>query len=189
MFDTANSILTILTDLINFCVQIISDNVIYVSISILLIAGFFVCILPVIRNTFALKRVTRKIEKIGTEVLSDTKIFRRKCLNDCWDNYLTNHELLTKNNSHCDIREYFNAQTVISLPEKSQLSDILPGIFTSLGILGTFVGLTKGMSGIDASSAANMQLSINTLLSGMEVAFKTSIWGVVCAVIYSKVAP
>ncbi len=185
MFDTVNSILTILTDLIDFCVQIISDNVIYVSISILLIAGFFVCILPVIRNTFALKRVTRKIEKSGTDVLSDTKIFRRKCLNDCWDNYLTNHELLAKNNSHCDIREYFNAQTVISLPEKAQLSDILPGIFTSLGILGTFVGLTKGVSGIDASSAANMQLSINTLLSGMEVAFKTSIWGVVCAVIYN----
>lgn len=185
MFKVANNVLSSLNEFIDFCIQIISDNLIYVSISILLIAGIFLCILPVIRNIFALKHATRKISKNRTEALLEPKLFRTKCLNDCWDNYLTNHEILSKNGSHSDIQDYFNTQTVITLPEKAQLSDILPGVFTSLGILGTFVGLTKGVSGIDASSATNMQMSINVLLAGMEVAFKTSIWGVVCAVVYN----
>ena len=47
--------------------------------------------------------------------------------------------------------------------------------------------MIEAISGIDSSSAATMQASINELLAGMNVAFLTSIVGVFCAVIFNLV--
>ncbi len=52
------------------------------------------------------------------------------------------------------------------------------GIFTGIGILGTFVGLVLGLLNIDLSSAANMKTTIEELLAGISTAFLTSLFGV-----------
>ena len=61
------------------------------------------------------------------------------------------------------------------------------GIFTGLGILGTFAGLTYGLSGIDMTSGdiETLKNGIAKLLSGVESAFVTSLVGIFCAIIYS----
>ena len=56
-----------------------------------------------------------------------------------------------------------------------------------MGILGTFIGLTRGIKGIDMTTAGSMSYSIEILLRGMDVAFRTSIAGVVAAIIYNLV--
>lgn len=62
------------------------------------------------------------------------------------------------------------------------------GIFTGLGILGTFLGLTYGLSGLDMSNnIETLQNSIKKLLSGVESAFVTSLVGIAGALIYSGV--
>jgi len=61
------------------------------------------------------------------------------------------------------------------------------GIFTGLGILGTFAGLTFGLTGVDMTSD-NIEVlkdGIKKLLSGVESAFVTSLVGIGCAIIYS----
>lgn len=63
------------------------------------------------------------------------------------------------------------------------------GIFTGLGILGTFAGLTSGLSGVNMTSG-NIDVlkgSIANLLSGVESAFVTSLVGIGCALVYSGV--
>lgn len=61
------------------------------------------------------------------------------------------------------------------------------GIFTGLGILGTFAGLTYGLSGVDMTSGdiETLKTGIAKLLSGVESAFVTSLVGIFCAIIYS----
>lgn len=54
----------------------------------------------------------------------------------------------------------------------------LGGIFTGIGILGTFVGLVLGLLNIDISEVAKMQTSIKELLAGISTAFLTSLVGV-----------
>ena len=63
------------------------------------------------------------------------------------------------------------------------------GIFTGLGILGTFAGLTYGLSGVDMTSGdiETLKNGIAKLLSGVESAFVTSLVGIFCAIIYSVV--
>lgn len=61
----------------------------------------------------------------------------------------------------------------------------LAGIFTGLGILGTFFGLTYGVSGIDTKSTVGLQQGISQLLNGTSTAFITSIVGIISAMIFN----
>ena len=60
----------------------------------------------------------------------------------------------------------------------------IPGTFTGLGILGTFIGFSTGLTGFDTD---NMTSSITSLLSGIQTAFNTSIVGVVMSIVYNFV--
>lgn len=55
----------------------------------------------------------------------------------------------------------------------------IPGIFLALGILGTFVGLTLALNNTgDASAAKDIGKEIDTLISSLSLAFRTSLWGI-----------
>ena len=66
-----------------------------------------------------------------------------------------------------------------------RLLDTGSGTLVGLGLLGTFLGLTLGISGFDSTSAQNIQNSIQTLLGGMGTAFSTSLFGMSLSMIYS----
>lgn len=59
----------------------------------------------------------------------------------------------------------------------------LGGIFTGIGIFGTFAGLVIGLHGIDVTTANvdAMKAGIGNLLSGISTAFLTSVMGILCA--------
>lgn len=63
---------------------------------------------------------------------------------------------------------------------------ILPGTFVGFGILGTFLGFARGIHEIPIDKTSDEILKgISTLLSGMNTAFYTSIFGVTLSVIFS----
>ena len=63
----------------------------------------------------------------------------------------------------------------------SYLYNSIPSIFTTLGILGTFVGIFIGLQKFDVN---NINDSIPTLLEGMKTAFSTSIIGIISSIIF-----
>ena len=63
-----------------------------------------------------------------------------------------------------------------------RLMQAMPSILTSLGILGTFVGLSVSVIVFDASSSESIRASIKSLLAGMGTAFFTSVCGMSCSV-------
>jgi len=60
--------------------------------------------------------------------------------------------------------------------------DSIPSVFTTLGVFGTFLGITIGLQDFDVD---NIDASIPTLLGGMKTAFWTSIVGIGLSVISS----
>lgn len=65
-----------------------------------------------------------------------------------------------------------------------RLAQAVPSILTSLGILGTFVGLSFAVLHFDSSSSEGIRASIETLLSGMGTAFFTSVFGMLCSLVF-----
>lgn len=63
--------------------------------------------------------------------------------------------------------------------------DSIPSVFTTLGILGTFVGIFFGLQKFDVN---NINDSIPPLLEGMKTAFSTSIVGILCSLVFGKVS-
>jgi len=79
-----------------------------------------------------------------------------------------------------DANYFFNEENLIFSRINLQFYKAVPGILTGLGILGTFLGLTFGLSQINlATSDVNvLKEGINGLLSGASMAFSTSVWGI-----------
>ena len=70
----------------------------------------------------------------------------------------------------------------------AEISEQIPGVMTGLGILGTFIGLTLGLSRFSLGSDIDtslMQTSISGLLEGIKTAFITSIFGVVYSLLFN----
>ncbi|HOP50602.1 MAG TPA: MotA/TolQ/ExbB proton channel family protein [Ignavibacteriales bacterium] len=62
------------------------------------------------------------------------------------------------------------------------LFNLVPSIFTTIGIFGTFVGIIIGLLNFDVN---NITDSIPILLEGLKTAFFTSILGVILSLIYN----
>lgn len=86
---------------------------------------------------------------------------------------------------------YFNPDSLLAASvERFPILPILkamPGTYTGLGILGTFMGFSAGLSNFDPSTTESMQESIRTLLTGINTAFNTSIVGVVLSITFNFV--
>lgn len=62
--------------------------------------------------------------------------------------------------------------------------ELIPSMFTTIGILGTFGGIAHGLLKFDTS---NIEGSIPNLLDGLKTAFYASIAGIALSIIFSKV--
>lgn len=68
-----------------------------------------------------------------------------------------------------------------------RMLDAASGTLVGLGLLGTFLGLTLGITGFDNSSSEKINESIKLLLSGMGTAFLTSLIGMLLSLVYTVV--
>lgn len=140
----------------------------------------------------------RKIEQLSiffdgfnhenSELSSADEEFKHdKSLYSTWKKYKRN--LIQHTHSNGTILYYSSVDTIEIFSVTELLSGLsfdfwknLAGIYTGLGILGTFVGLTYGLSNIDMSTNAGLQAGISSLLSGTNTAFLTSIAGLIFAI-------
>lgn len=122
--------------------------------------------------------------KAKSEDLSCLKgIFDHRYLDERMDNFI---DSMDKNQEGVGgIEEYIN-EDEIDLHVHKKILEMAPDIFTSLGILGTFIGLVWGLKSFEPSSYETMTMSVSTLVDGIKVAFLTSIYGIAFALIYSS---
>lgn len=78
--------------------------------------------------------------------------------------------------------DYFTIDTVLDR-NPGKLPDALPGVFTAVGLLGTFVGIALGLADIEPTAGTeDLMEGIRTLMGGMSTAFLTSIVGITWSV-------
>lgn len=168
----------------------VSNLLVYIGIVALFVAGLARCIAPVMRTRGTLRRAIRSIRSAG-----DTKyawqqddFLGKGTLFSHWSEYLNNlffADGVYHNASN--VEDYINEETVIYGPGRLSFAEALPGLMTSLGFLGTLIGLAQGLSGFNMGDSAAVQQSIVTLIPGMRYAFTTSIFGVVGSVLFTLI--
>lgn len=87
-----------------------------------------------------------------------------------------------------DPREFFDFWELYeSANLNPRMLAAIPNILTGAGILGTFVGLTLGLAGLDATEkeVSVLMEGIGVLLSGASLAFLTSIAGITSSIVFS----
>ena len=165
-----------------------SEMAVYAAIVIVTLVGFCKCIYPLMRNAALLNRAVIKLEKStarGERPLWRENRFLGRSLRNEWKQFLLNASQLDMRGIPCDTTEYINEETVIDRPGHAQLAELVPGLLTSLGILGTFMGLMQGLTSVDFSNAEGTIQSIPQLLSGMRFAFATSVAGIACSLVFN----
>ncbi len=166
----------------------LSEILVYAAIALVTLIGLIKCIYPLLRNAALLNRAVIKLEKstaAGERPLWREARFLGRSLRNEWQQFLLNAGQLDMRGIPCDTREYINEESVVEKPGHAQLAELIPGLLTSLGILGTFMGLMQGLTSVDFSNAQGTIESIPQLLGGMRFAFATSVAGIACSLMFN----
>ena len=166
----------------------LSEWLVYCAIAVVTLIGICKCIYPMLRNASLLNRAVVKLEKTtaaGQRPAWREPRFLGRAMRSNWQQFLLNAGQLDIRGMACDTRDYINEETVIEQPGHAQLAELIPSLLTSLGILGTFMGLMEGLTSVDFSNAEGTLTSIPTLLGGMRFAFATSVAGIACSLIFN----
>ena len=164
------------------------DFLVYGAIALVVLVGVCKCIYPVFRNGSLLNRAVAKLEKTaGNNQRPPWREprFLGRALRGEWQKFLLNAGQLDVRGMPCDIEDYINEDSVIDKPGHSQLAELIPSLLTSLGILGTFIGLMEGLTSVNFSDAQGTVDSIPLLLTGMRFAFATSVAGITCSLLFN----
>ncbi len=86
----------------------------------------------------------------------------------------------------CDIEDYVNEELLDRVGWNFFNSGI-SGTMTGLGILGTFMGLSLGLGSFSGDDIYTISDNVGPLLSGMKVAFHTSVYGIIFSLIFNFV--
>lgn len=132
--------------------------------------------------------------KIATARLSANKGHRvpfpaqTRHLNALWSQFLSERSGTTvkvgdEEISTVDPEEIFTEQAVLDGYNRN-MALTLAGVFTGLGILGTFIGLVGGLNSIGGTQQSQVMNSILDLLRGMSTAFYTSIAGIALSLLW-----
>ncbi len=121
---------------------------------------------------------------------NNIKLFRTEKLNRLFTDFIfeLNREDDAENAYYRpSINDYINEDLVDTVMHRNELNQV-PGMLTGLGILGTFIGLSIGLQHFNTSgSIQTMTDSIDGLMSGIKVAFHTSIFGMVFSLTFNAI--
>ena len=123
----------------------------------------------------------------------DKNLKKNSFLAESWKNFAASLTPLTENDRHAlyspmSASDFFRLGDITRAMNLSYWQNF-GGIFTGIGIFGTFLGLVLGLWDVDFASSDIVLLkeSIGTLLSGIYIAFLTSLFGIFCAIVYGFV--
>ncbi len=161
-------------------------NFVFLGIMVILyLVALFAGIFRMSDTTSYFQKAAGQIDEMPEDEALEKKIqalatFRplRKCLG----RFL--QDLHRSQSGICDIEDYINEDETDSLVNK-RLMDLVPTMLTSLGILGTFVGLVWGLRAFQPSTYETMTSSVSSLVDGIKVAFMTSIYGLILSLVCS----
>ncbi len=132
-----------------------------------------------IQETLDIHRKIAYGTALWEEMQNEEIVFEDEFVDEKWNKYM---EGAIKESA--DI--YLDEDEMMSHFEKSYC-DMVPGLLTALGILGTFLGLIFSMGSFALENEDALQNALGSIVSGMNVAFYTSVYGVALSIIFNLV--
>lgn len=167
----------------------LADYLVYGAIAIVTLIGFFKCLLPLWKTTSSLRRAISRLQAEAGQT-TDKPVWQQsgfvgKRLRGTWQRFLQNAEQLDRRGLPTNVEDYINDDTVTHGPGNATLAELIPNLLTSLGILGTFMGLSRGLSSLNFGDSEKLVEGIPVLLEGMRFAFGTSVAGISCSIVFN----
>ena len=167
----------------------LADYVVYGAIAVVTLIGLFKCLIPLWRTTASLRRAIVRLQQnagkqLDKPVWQEARFVGRR-LKGSWLRFLQNAEQLDRRGLPTNVEDYINDDTVTHGPGNAGLAELIPNLLTSLGILGTFMGLSRGLSSLNFADSTQLIQGIPDLLSGMRFAFGTSVAGISCSLVFN----
>lgn len=169
--------------------------IIAVAIGFFIISNFIIHYKIESHKPIAINLICKDLKKITNRIISNTNIETlslddidneiNSCNNHIISSLWNKYREISKSNPEEKIEKYFNKANLIDAITYRRLAEATPGLLTGLGILGTFVGLGKGLSDINITTADAMKSSIENLMIGLKLAFYTSIVGILFSLIWT----
>lgn len=150
------------------------------------------------RCTDELVRVTEEIQKeykeageknLWASYCERKELFQDVALKDAFGKYLMRMKTLKTRygyTSVCDVEEYIN-EDLLDQAGMTHFNSAMGGTLTGLGILGTFLGLSMGLGSFNGNDIYTISDNVGPLLSGMKVAFHTSVYGIFFSLVFNFV--
>lgn len=163
----------------------------------LMVFGYFMSVLPSSHFAAGFRRALNYIQKtrknqsanLWLAISQADALFMNETLDDLFLEYKEKVRKRSAESSRSlyDISDFINEST-LELKTWQRVTSQIPSTMTALGILGTFIGLISGISGIHFSSVEVAVGSVQMLLSGISTAFYTSVSGVILSIVYTLVS-
>ncbi len=171
------------------------STVFIVTMESVVFAGVMFGILPVVQFYQAFKRAIDNIER-AMEVQSSSTwsalvqlndFFHQSVMDEQFQRYQEKVEAQRDSGQALsDIEDFIN-EDILGLKSWQNVVQQIPGTLTGLGIVGTFIGLIIGIRDIGFSTVNAALTSVQTLLGGIQIAFYTSIAGVILSLMFNIV--
>ncbi len=166
----------------------LADYLVYSAIAVVTLIGLFKCLIPLWKTTGSLRRAITRLQ-VNAGKTTDKPVWQEarfvgKRLQGIWLRFLQNAEQLDRRGLPTNVEDYINDDTVTHGPGNATLAELIPNLLTSLGILGTFMGLSRGLSSLNFADSAQLVEGIPNLLEGMRFAFGTSVAGISCSIVF-----
>ncbi len=119
----------------------------------------------------------------------NAKVFEEEELQDAFDKYrlrVKGTKTRRGAGSSCDLEEYIN-EDFLDRVGMNFFNSGVSGMLTGLGILGTFLGLSMGLGAFSGDDIFSISDNVGPLLSGMKVAFHTSVYGIFFSLVFNVV--
>lgn len=126
-------------------------------------------------------------QNVWSELEKDKDFFEEENLKKAFDRFLQqmrSSRVGKRYASSCNIEDYINEE-LLDRVGSSHFNSAIPGTMTGLGILGTFIGLSLGLGSFSGDDIYTISDNVGPLLSGMKVAFHTSVYGIIFSLIFN----
>ncbi len=150
------------------------------------------------RVTYDLEDATLRLKKeykeangknLWANYRDNDKVFVEDDLQDAFDKYrmrVKGTKAKRGAASFCDLEEYIN-EDLLDRVGMNFFNSGISGTLTGLGILGTFLGLSMGLGAFSGDDIFTVSDNVGSLLSGMKVAFHTSVYGIFFSLVFNFV--
>lgn len=159
----------------------------------ILVLGAIFGVLPMVQFYHGFDTGLQSIERIlsvqsksaWTAMLQAEDFFHQRILDDIFADYKAKVQSQRESGQVLsDINDYINEES-LALRSWQNVIHQIPGSLTGLGILGTFIGLILGIRNIGFSTVSAALTSVQALLAGIQVAFYTSIAGLILSLSFN----